>query len=176
VDVDAERALMARARLDPSAFAELYRSHHAAIARYILRRVGDAHEAEDLVGDVFVSALQHLPRYRQRGLPVRAWLYRMATNRVNRWVRREGRRLQLHQQAPSNGEAADPLRHDGELQRARSALMSLPPKYQAVLALYYLEGLPVDEVALTLGCRAGTVKSRLARAREAMRRRLERRS
>ena len=48
----------------------------------------------------------------------------------------------------------------------------LPPKYQAVLSLHYLEGLAVKEVAAVLGCRMGTVKSRLSRGRQALRERL----
>ena len=58
-----------------------------AIARYVYRRVGDGHVTEDLVADVFVSAMQAFARYRHNGVPLRAWLYRIATNRVNRWAR-----------------------------------------------------------------------------------------
>ena len=55
---------------------------------------------------------------------------------------------------------------------ARTALLTIAPKYQAVLSLHYLEGLSIIEVAATLGCREGTVKSRLHRGREKLRARL----
>jgi RNA polymerase sigma-70 factor (ECF subfamily) len=55
---------------------------------------------------------------------------------------------------------------------AKLALLALAPKHQAVLALHYLEGLAIKDVAAILGCRVGTVKSRLARARDALRARL----
>ncbi|MCH7720501.1 MAG: hypothetical protein IH988_05855, partial [Planctomycetes bacterium] len=84
-----EPDLVERAKSDRRAFAEPYHCHQRAIGGYIYRRIGDAHATENLVADVFTIALQALPRYRQRGLLVRAWLYRIATNRVNRWVRRE---------------------------------------------------------------------------------------
>jgi RNA polymerase sigma-70 factor, ECF subfamily len=58
---------------------------------------------------------------------------------------------------------------------ARRALLTLPPKFQTVLSLHYLEGLDLKAVATVLGCRVGTVKSRLARAREALREALNRR-
>jgi RNA polymerase sigma-70 factor (ECF subfamily) len=58
---------------------------------------------------------------------------------------------------------------DGRLDQARRALLALPPKYQSVLALHYLEGMSVEEVALAVGCRMGTVKSRLSRGRQALR-------
>lgn len=174
-EMDDERSLVERAKRDRKAFALLYRSHYRSIAGYIYRRVGDVHTTEDLVADVFTAAMQALPRYRHRGLPVRAWLFRIASNRVNRWVRRERRRAM----APLDGEemareaspAADPSRLDD----ARAAMLTLPPKYQTALALYYLEGMPIAEVALATGCRVGTVKSRLARGRDALRRRLEQR-
>ena len=51
-------------------------------------------------------------------------------------------------------------------------MLSLSPKHQAVLSLYYLEGMAAAEVAVVVGCRIGTVKSRLSRAREALREKL----
>lgn len=169
---DYEAMLIARAQADRNAFGDLYRLHHAVIARYIHRRVGDAHLTEDLVADVFVIAMQSIKRYRQRGVPFRAWLYRVASNRVNRWARRERRK----QMQSTNGEVGQLENQDAEQldqelarERARRALLRLPPKYQAVLALHYLEGMPVSDVATTLGCRVGTVKSRLSRGRDQMR-------
>ena len=170
-----ERDLVERAKTDRGAFAELYRCHQHAIGGYIYRRIGDVHATEDLVADVFTIALQALPRYRQRGLPVRAWLYRIATNRVNRWVRRE--RYRRFKRLETDCEDIDGTPVDAGLTRehTRAALLDLAPKFQTVLALHYLEGLPIREVATAIGCRVGTVKSRLARGREALRQRLQRR-
>ena len=174
-EMDDERSLVERAKRDRKAFALLYRSHYRSIAGYIYRRVGDVHTTEDLVADVFTAAMQALPRYRHRGLPVRAWLFRIASNRVNRWVRRQRRRAM----APLTGDEAaceaQPADGPSRLDDARAALLTLPPKYQTALALHYLEGMPIAEVALATGCRVGTIKSRLARGRDALRRRLEQR-
>jgi RNA polymerase sigma-70 factor (ECF subfamily) len=174
-EMDDERSLVERAKRDPKAFALIYRSHYRPIAGYIYRRVGDVHVTEDLVADVFTAAMQALPRYRHRGLPVRAWLFRIASNSVNRWARRQRRSVM----APLNGEEsareASPAAGPSRLDDARAALLMLPPKYQTALALHYLEAMPIAEVALATGCRVGTIKSRLARGREALRRRLEQR-
>lgn len=175
---EAERELIERAKRDRGAFAALYRRHHPRIAGYIYRRVGDAHLAEDLAADVFLAALQTLPKYLYSGAPLSAWLYRIATNRVNRWARRERSRAMqrldettVTPQPAGNGEP-----HGAVLTRdyVRTALLTLAPRHQAVLALHYLEGLPIEDVAAALGCRLGTVKSRLSRARALLRRRLER--
>lgn len=165
-----ETALIRRAKRDPRAFALLYRQHYAPIIGYVYRRIGDRHAAEDLAAEVFLAAMRSLRGYRHRGVPFRAWLYRIATHAVNRWARRERKRF--CQTLPESLVASDGEAHDRDV--ARSAMLSLPPKHQAVLALHYLEGLSVEQVASVIGCRIGTVKSRLSRARQALREILER--
>ncbi len=170
-----ERALVERAQRDREAFAVLYRRHYAALATHVYRRTGDRHATEDLVSDVFLTALRSLSRYRYRGVPLRFWLFRIATNVVNRWARRQRRgasaSLEAHRLEPACPRSVS---RDGEadVERAQGALLALPPRFQAVLSLHYLEGLAVRDVAAVLGCREGTVKSRLARARDALREKL----
>jgi len=166
-----EGELVARAGHDRAALAELYQRHHRALLDHVYRRTGDVHATEDLVADVFVSVLQALPRYRYRGIPLRYWLLRIATHAVNRWARRERRwrlRVVAVEQAAQVGHNTQSTGGETDPARARRALLSLPPKYQEVLALHYLEGLGLAEVAAILECRVGTVKSRLARARDAL--------
>jgi RNA polymerase sigma-70 factor (ECF subfamily) len=168
---DDERELVERAKSDRAAFSVLYRRHYRALCSHVLRRTGDVHTTEDLVSDVFLTALRTLPRYRYRGVPFRFWLLRIATNAVNRWARRRRRRVTETAQVAELADAATVRSStDGglDVERAQRALLSLPPKYQAVLSLHYLEGLALGEVATVIGCRVGTVKSRLARAREAL--------
>lgn len=168
-----ERELVERAKRDRDAFAELYRQHYAVIARYIFRRVGDRHVTEDLVAETFLTALRALPKYRYRSVPIRAWFYRLAASSVNRWVRR---RRFVHQRL-QDGHALEPEADESAVNRngVRQALLSVAPRYQTVLTLHHLEGLSVREVARTIGCRTGTVKSRLSRGRLALREELKRR-
>lgn len=167
---DIERDLVERARRDREAFGALYRRHYGAIAGYVYRRVGDAHATEDLVSEVFVAAMRSIGRYRYRGVPFRAWLYRIATNVVNRWAKRN-RRL-AGGAITESVEWPNDSSWDAEV--ARRALLKLPAKQQAALSLFYFEGLALEEVAAICGCRVGTVKSRLARGRDALRESLER--
>ena len=165
-----EHQLIERAKRDRDAFSELYRRHYRAIARYVHRRIGEPHTADDLIADVFMTVLQYLPRYRHRSAPFRAWLFRIATNRVNRWARRERKRALAEFRASLNGRPTGESTSGGTLaEQARKAMLSLPPKHQAVLTLDYVEGMPLAEVAAVIGCRVGTVKSRLARGRDALR-------
>lgn len=176
-ELDGEQELVERAKRDSQAFALLYRRYYPVIAGYVYRRVGDRHTTEDLVAEVFLTALRYLPRYRHRGAPVRAWFYRIATNAVNRWARRQGRSPLRNPPWADEGVLAGAAAQrnpdtDERAERARQALLALPPKYQTVLTLHYLERMSVEEVAQALGCRVGTVKSRLWRGREALRQKL----
>jgi RNA polymerase sigma-70 factor (ECF subfamily) len=145
------------------------------LAGYVYRRTGDEHATDDIVSEVFLAALRHLPGYRHRGVPIRYWLYRIATNVVNRWVRRRrsGLTVDMAVDPDERAVAGDNGEPVAIREFAQQALLKLSPKHQAVLSLHYLEGLSVQEVAAVVGCRVGTVKSRLSRARDALRRRLE---
>jgi RNA polymerase sigma factor (sigma-70 family) len=160
-------------RLDPAHFAEVYLTHYRAVAGLIYRRTGDPHITEDLTADVFLAAYRSLPTYRASEIPFRAWLWRIATNRVNRWARRRNglasileRLSRLHTASTESSETRD---YTGSL----AAFLQLRPDEQDVLSLHHIEGLGIDEVALILGVPAGTVKSRLSRSRDALRKKLQ---
>jgi len=169
ISIDGERELVERAKHDREAFATLYRRHYQPIGRYIFRRVGDRHLTDDLLADVFMIALRNLYRYRYRGLPFRSWLYRIATNRVNRWARRARKRMVRQLDTPLADERIAPPDAAIKSDEAREALLKLAPKYQAALVLHYIEGMSITDVATVCGCRTGTVKSRLSRGRDALR-------
>ena len=162
-------------------FEGLYRRYYPVIQRYVRRRLGDPHAVEDLVAETFLVAYEQRDRYRDRGLPIQAWLYRLATSRL---ARRQRARLGLFQRhlrkrrpEPSDTVREAPADEPDQARRelVREAIAALEVRYQDVLALHHLEGLSLDEVAAVLRCRVGTVKSRLFRAREALRLELERR-
>src|SRR5205814_9230954 len=77
-----ERLRIEAAQKDPSRFAELYEEHFERVYAYVLRRVCERSEAQDITADVFQQALANLPRFEWRGVPFAAWLYRIAANAV----------------------------------------------------------------------------------------------
>lgn len=168
---DAEQ--VARAWGNPDGFAEIYLQHYRVIAGLIYRRTGDQHVTDDLTADVFLAAYRALPRYRPGRAPLRAWLMRIATNRVNRWVRRGRGMMEILARLGQLRPAFEAPREAAEYPEALRALLSISPELQAAVSLHHLEGLGIEEVALVLDCPVGTVKSRLSRARAAMRRALE---
>lgn len=175
-DLDEERDLVERARHDRAAFTQLYRRYYDDVTSYVYRRLGDVHATEDVVAEVFLAVMQSLRRYQYRGIPLKAWLYRIATNSVNRWLRRNRRYVLGHPAtAQDGGEAVLDPREREDTASAREAMLALSSKHQTVLSLHYFEGLSVEEVASVIGCRVGTVKSRLSRGRESLQRELLRR-
>jgi RNA polymerase sigma-70 factor (ECF subfamily) len=175
-DLDEERDLVERARHDRAAFAQLYRRYYDDVTSYVYRRLGDVHATEDVVAEVFLAVMQSLRRYQYRGIPLKAWLYRIATNSVNRWLRRNRRYVLGNPATAQDGsEAVFVSRERADVASAREAMLALSPKHQTVLSLHYFEGLSVEEVASVIGCRVGTVKSRLSRGRESLQRELLRR-
>jgi RNA polymerase sigma-70 factor, ECF subfamily len=78
-----ERLLVEAAQRDPARFAELYENNFERIYAYVVRRVGDRADTEDLTSEVFHHALANLKRYEWRGIPFSAWLYRIAANLIS---------------------------------------------------------------------------------------------
>ena len=161
------------AKNDPIALSYLYRCHYAAIYGYVYRRIGRAHDANDVVSEVFVAMVRYLPRFRWTGVPFRCWLLRLATTQINRWIRKQRWVGLWHSFDEAQHRARNPSKDEDErLERVRMALLELPYRLQSVLALHYLEGESVETIAKILICRPGTVKSRLSRARDLLRKKL----
>src|SRR2546430_6130224 len=84
--MEQERLLIEAAQKDPGRFAALYENNFERVYAFVVRRVRDRHEAEDLTAEVFQHALANLSRFEWRGVPVAVWLYRVAANAVTgRW-------------------------------------------------------------------------------------------
>ena len=171
-----EDELIARARRgDREAFADLYQRYLPMIYAYVRARVFDDRDAEDLTEQVFLRAFQTLSRYRGRGWPYSAFLYRVARNLVVDHVRRARPVLpaeaadEVPDPAPSADEA---LIRGEERQRLQQALSRLPADYQEVIRLRLLLSMPTATAAAWLGRSEGAVRALLFRAVQALRREL----
>ena len=158
------------------AFEQLFRAHEQRIYSLALRMIGDVAGAEDLTQDTFVRAWENLGSLRH----VQAfagWLRRIALNLLWDHIRRRPATEELHDDAadewPDPGAPAEQVLADSSLaKKVQAAVMGLPEHQRVVVAMFYWEDMPVNEIARALGIARGTVISRLARGREALRRRL----
>ncbi len=174
---DAE--LMSRMRSgDRSAFAKLVDRHKDALVNYLLRLTRCRDRAEEFAQEAFLRLYQAAPRYKEQGRMV-SYLYRIATNLV-RSEERKRRRWHLISGFffSSNGNHSVPTPQKQLLQaevreKVTEALTALPAHYRAPLVLREIEGWSYEDIASALGCRQGTVKSRINRGRTQLRGALE---
>ncbi len=160
-------------------FAEFYEASYARLVALVAAMVGDRHQAEDIAQEAFARALVRWPRISRYDVP-EAWVRRVAlrlTIDAGRRMRRAASlslRLAAGLVADQRGsrDLHDP--HDPLAATALSvALLRLPLPLRQVLVLYYLADLPVQDIARDCGISAGTVRNRLAAARERLERELK---
>lgn len=173
---------------DAEAFDELITKYSPDIYSLLYRLTDSPEEAGDLVQETFLSAFRGIEKFRgESGL--KTWLYRIAVNhsrnRYRWWKRRKREKTisldekpsdeahSLHETIPGN--ATDPeqeLLSAERESRLHAALSELPVNYREVIVMRDIEGLKYEDVAAALGINLGTVKSRIARGREELRKKL----
>jgi RNA polymerase sigma-70 factor (ECF subfamily) len=174
-------------RGDAEAFSRLVGLHEGMVFNLAARLLGDAEEARDLSQEVFLQVYRSLRGFRGTS-SLRTWIYRIVVNQCrNRrrfWMRRRrDRSLPIEDLKPAdemslsaaNGGRPGPLEALERAERSRrvqEALEGVSFEHRAILLLREVEELSCSEIATALGLAEGTVKSRLSRAREALRARL----
>ncbi len=158
--------LMARAHSDRATFVHLYRSHYEAVFRYCAHRLFERQAAEDVTSDVFLKAVENIHRFKGNEQQFRNWLYRIATNAVNNYLRKSARRNRLLKVAreQTNSQVADCGESADKRALLKEAVFALKPRYQTIITLRFFENLKLTEIAEVLGSSPGTVRSQLARA------------
>ena len=180
-----ERAVGTRGSApDPAAFGELYERYMPAIFAFAMRNLHDRPQAEDITSETFLRALRALPRYTDRGLPIRSWFFRITVNLIN----------DLHRAAPAlpvrslagadeaqdgQGGASPPDLPDPQAEAAidaceeaeefRHLLDGLPRAQRTVIRLRFADGLTVATIAARMGRSAGAVRLLQFRGLEHMR-------
>ncbi len=141
--------------------AGLYDEYFDRIARYIYARLGDRHEAEDLAGDVFLKALESLKSYKERGIPMQAWLFRIAHNVLVDRLRKKGRMATVPIDDVSIAAGEDPAvtaERSIEIERVNEAMQKLTPEQREVVRLRFFSGLSSKEVGAILQKSDGAVR------------------
>lgn len=164
---------------DAQAFEALVRRHQARVYRLVLRMLGSPEEAEDVAQEAFLSLHRHGHRFRRESR-FSTFLYRVATNAALNRRRTLGRTRSREDELAARQAAGDDLPtvppgpedavHGAQLQqRIQEALLDLSPDLRAAVVLYDVEGQSYREIAKALDIPEGTVKSRIHRARSALR-------
>ncbi len=172
---DPDLALVqAMARGDVSALTELYTRHGANILNYLTSLLHDRALAEEVLQDVMLAAWEHAAGFRGES-KVRTWLLTIARHRA---INAQRRAMPEYVPLDEDSFSADttPLEkveRKNQRQTLQAAIRQLPPFHQEILVLVFYQQLSGAEVAEVLGINVGTVKSRLHRAKEMLRRTLQ---
>ncbi len=171
---------------DEEACVELVNEHQRMVYQLGLHLLGDSEEARDLSQEVFLRVFRTIGRFRGHSA-LRTWIYRIVINQARnrqRWWKRRHRseQISLDEHIEQFGDAwappekTTPERVFGQHELASqiwNALESLPFEQRTAIILREIDGLSYEEIAFSLGVAVGTVKSRLTRAREALRAQLK---
>jgi len=170
-----EGLLIEAAQKDPARFAELYQNNFERVYAYIVRRVENRAETEDLTSEVFHHALANLKRFEWRGLPFAAWLLRIAANLISDRWQRTGR--EPIDDEPEQIELAHVSPVEIEEVERRATLFrlveALPVEQRRVVVLRFVEQKSIKEVAREIRKTEGAVKQLQFRALTTLRTRME---
>ena len=160
---------------DETAFAELVTKYQKPVHALAWRKIGDFHIAEEITQDTFLKVYQRLHTLKDAN-QFSGWLYVIATRRCYAWLRKKRIQTQpledaettmVHRDAYSRHVADDRVKTAAEAQRevVKKLLAKLKESERTVMTLHYLGEMTVEEISKFLGVSAGTIKSRLQRAR-----------
>jgi RNA polymerase sigma-70 factor (ECF subfamily) len=174
--------LVVRAKTDRDAFGELFDRYYPRVLRYCLRRLTDRSGAEEVTSDVFLQVASHIGGFAGRTeSDFRAWLFRIATNCVNAYLRQAQRRQSLWKAAAASGRIA--MKSDTSPSTACpdasdwptlcAAIGELAERDREIVALRFFAGCSHQEIAGVLGTSPGAVRTALSRALASLRERLD---
>ena len=164
--IDDDRLLIEAAQADPARFVEVYDRYVDRIYAFVSRRTANRADAEDLTSQVFEQALGSIPQFQWRGVPVAAWLFRIAANAVaDHWRRHSRESGELPPELPDTKELDDIER--------RLALYRhvdrLPDLQRQVIRMRFVEEKSIREVAAALDRSEGAIKQLQLRALDGLR-------
>ncbi len=175
--MDAEREQLERCRAgDEAAWADLYYANAPTVARFLQRMLGPCDDLDDLIQQVFVELFSSLDRFRGDA-KLSTWLYRISAHVVSkrlRSARRHRRRLEafardgLHAIDPAQNTPRRRVEARSQLRIVAAVVDCMDTRHRTVWVMRELEGLSTEDVAEALELRAGTVRSRLFKARKAV--------
>ena len=150
----------------------MYEEYYDKVARYVYVHIGNKEEAEDIAGEVFLKALKSLESYRERGVPMQGWLFRIAHNLTVDYVRKMDKRRTMPADSVElvgNDNPVDTAQKNIEFEQVTEAMKQLTTEQREVINLRFLGGLTSKEAADILGKSDGAVREMQRAAIEKLR-------
>ena len=159
-------------KLNEANLARLYEEYYDKIARYVYTHIGDRSEAEDIAGEVFLKALESLKSYKERGIPMQAWLFRIAHNLMVDYLRKAVKRKTVSIDTVEIASDIDPVtsvEKSMELEQLTKAMEQLTWEQGEVLRLRFFGELTSKETGSILKKSDGAVREMQRAALEKLR-------
>jgi RNA polymerase sigma-70 factor (ECF subfamily) len=162
--VQDEKNLVHKARQgDKEAFTELYESHFDKIYRYMVMKIGNKAEAEDMTQQVFIRAYESIGSYQWQGIPFSAWLFRIAHNQIVDFIRKASKKptVPLDESLPIVGDSNPQMEVEVKLnmEQVTMAARQLTKAQREVISLRFAGGLSISEVASAMHKSEGAIKA-----------------
>ena len=171
-EIRKEQEIIERSKKDAKAFGELYEKYFDRIFNYIYRQTDDEELSGDLCSQTFVNALNNLNRYEFRGVPFSAWIYKIASNEVNKHYRKnKGKKIFSIEELKVREliEQSDDGWDEDMINRVLQYMNELPTDMVQVLELRFFEDKDFKEIAFILDMTESGAKMRTYRALDKLR-------
>lgn len=178
MDLSEEKDLIEQAKDDPLAFGKLYDVYYPKILRYILHRLGNIQEAQDITSEVFYKVMKGLRKFEWRNISFSSWVYKIATNEITNHYRKKKHSFfsldilfeKHHFELPDRTNieqdfiaVEEALANHQDFLLIQELLQELPLNYQEVLSLRFFEKKKIQEIGEITGKNTNTIKSLLSR-------------
>jgi len=161
--VQQEESIVRRAQQhDQAALTQLYEDNFDKIYRYVVLKIGERTEAEDITQQVFINALKSISSFKWKGTPFSAWLYRIAHNLIVDYIRRKSKRATVPLDESIARGSDDPvktLETNMDIEQLAAATGRLTKAQQEVLSLRFTGEMHIAEVAKAMGKSEGAIKA-----------------
>jgi RNA polymerase sigma-70 factor (ECF subfamily) len=158
-----EESLIRRAQQrDQVALTQIYEENFDKIYRYVVLKIGDRAEAEDMTQQVFLNALKSIDRYKFKGMPFSSWLFRIAHNQVVDYYRKKGRATTVPIDdviLPGYDNPGRDAERKMEIEEVKQATQQLTSAQREVISLRFAGELSIAEVARVMGKSEGAIKA-----------------
>lgn len=171
-ELDQDLARLRSLRRDPGAFEALYRDFYPRLFEFVLRILGQPHDAEETINDTMLVVWNKAAEFREES-KVSTWIfgiaYKKALKRLKSNRRLADRELMLEMEQEDRRDPADTVSHRAAIERIRQAVARLPLAQRSIVHLAFFYGYTYPEIAAIVGCPVNTVKTRMFYARERLR-------
>lgn len=170
-----QREIIAEFKENPDAFSKVYDFYYEPILKYLIKRSMSTEIAYDLTADSFLKAFNTFHKFQWKGISIKVWIYRIATNVLRDHYRQKPKDFVLSDTLEGHEALSHDIKEeieamdkalfgDEDLVRLRAAIDGLNPRYQNVISLYYFTGMSHIEIAQTIGKSHSAVKTMMHRA------------